>query len=828
MGKKLPILVLAPILIALCVGNGRIAHGAPACGTAPKVYATRYFQSPVRADPDDLLLLPGYGFENGATVAYRLHDTGTPPPIPPHVPSINTADAGRLDVIYTNVPDSLTVRLPGVINKGRVYALWVKNPAGCWSSPVLINNARPLWLTPDIGYETQALATLPRELKIVGRNLDAAPSVNGGTGRVWVRLTGPATYLLAAEPVSPTLDHYQAKVTLPPRMVSGRYYAEVSRDQKNWVSSPDNVLTILPDPRRKSVFHVSVYGGCRADDGQDDTGCIVGAIAAAAASGEGEVHFAPGRWDIINPAHAPRSAEHGIVVPAGVDLVGDGAHATTVTKSGQWNMETLFTLQGRQTVRGIHFTDTLAIPTETSFLRLGRFVWRAPNDPAEIEGVTIVENRFTGMANAIGNAARPIRHLAIVRNILHAYKDDIHLGGDPNLKNIRFNVRDSVIAYNTFLSGRYVDAKLMQGVIASNVGASLRLDFSHNVADGRIGGGWRAAHFFHMNNNHEMLLVSRNHSYCTGDKAGDGEAIVFDNNHNDTGFANKAGFAEMRNVISASANAVSVNGAWQEKTPNYYNEHWVQVVDGPGVGQARKIVAYTSGPSPVITVTPPWDVVPVPHKSRITVAKVFWNTHIVDNVVDIRPCKKSNVTKPQSGIVGWYAMTLDSTIEGNALYDTNGIIAATSYGWFNYANEIRNNIIDGEYRFPSSIGGISLWYNSLPDAPSPLSGYGLSISHNTIVNADTARPGEVNPTRSGAIGFYRTWHGSRLTPYQWKATLVFHNHFANVNTGIYVEQAPTTDDRYVWNSVFYGNTLENVKTAIKGKGGTNTMRLGAN
>ena len=99
-------------------------------------------------------------------------------------------------------------------------------------------------------------------------------------------------------------------------------------------------------------------------------------------------------------------------------------------------------------------------------------------------------------------------------------------------------------------------------MIASHLGASTRVDVSNNVIDGRDSRylldtdakGFRAGLFFNTNNNHEMLLVSRNTASCTGDKGGDAEAIAFD------GYKNRTAFKAVVSVLSATSTSVTVPG----------------------------------------------------------------------------------------------------------------------------------------------------------------------------------------------------------------------------------------------------------------------------
>lgn len=105
---------------------------------------------------------------------------------------------------------------------GNSYALWVRNVNGEWSNGVKINDARPLWITPAVAYRTTMPAGLPRQLKIVGRNLQSIP-----TEAARVKLISPSeTYnLKALDDDNPTtaIEHYVARVNLPDEMVLGKY-----------------------------------------------------------------------------------------------------------------------------------------------------------------------------------------------------------------------------------------------------------------------------------------------------------------------------------------------------------------------------------------------------------------------------------------------------------------------------------------------------------------------------------------------------------------------------------------------------------------------------
>jgi hypothetical protein len=115
------------------------------------------------------------------------------------------------------------------------YALWVRSSDGSWSNAVKINDARPLWITPPYVHQNTAVASLPRELKVIGRNLQ--PPSEGMT-RVRLTHTSGSNYVLDAANnhlQKSSIEHYVAKVSLPPGMPLGSYNLHVTRDGRSWV-----------------------------------------------------------------------------------------------------------------------------------------------------------------------------------------------------------------------------------------------------------------------------------------------------------------------------------------------------------------------------------------------------------------------------------------------------------------------------------------------------------------------------------------------------------------------------------------------------------------
>ncbi len=836
-----------------------LGFALPGWSAAPLLYRQAAYESPVRGDPDDLLLIAGYGFSAGDKVVYQSLDAGAGGLIhPASIPAQSNATRGTAAVVsQANVPYSLTVRLPPVMRMGQSYALWVVTVHEEWSEPLRINDARPLWFSPSFVYASAAVASLPRYLKVVGRNLEATDQSTSE-----IRLSGPATLVLAVQPADqgPTaLDHYVALVRLPPRLLPGAYRVQVRRDRSGWVDLAGQTLQVRPDPVEGPRFSVSAaaFGGCKADDSLDDGPCVVRAIAAAEGAGGGTVVFGPGVWHL---SELSMPQPNGIVVPRGVNLRGAGKLATTIVQEADGQplpVKTTFTLLGRNEVQGFTFRDAHVYTTgnlNSSFLKLGltrhEDVSEIPTTTDSVEDVVITGNVFERPHVAISDGGSRIARLFVTYNELGAYRIALDLSGVRPFVNERFGIEDSVIAYNLFKPGSYLATDIRQGAMASELGASLRLDFSHNTADGTAtddlkssdaARGWRAAFFWHMDDNHEMLLVAQNTATCTGDKDGDGEAISYDGN------ANTFALAAPATVLAATADSVTIAGPLATRQndrdiriPDYYRGHWVQVVDGPGLGQARKIRSYDEDPNTGtvhISVAPVWDVVPAQGKSRLGIGREYWQVYTVANTVDQRQprCLKSNRTGSKGGGIGFWAPTADSVIEGNRQFDTDGISFRLHYNaeqkfcgvcdrQTSYVDflEIRDNVIQGEYDWSDDCSSSGIWASlsagPATHYPPPSVGFGISISHNTITRADG--------WRGGAISFTSTWYAGPA-PHRWPLS---DNALVHHNTLLGLDAAPATacnadkwhprtgislgGSELAWRTVLYANACPQARRAL--------------
>lgn len=847
---------------------------------APTIYSLPGYQSPVRADADDLLLLPGYGFAPTDVVVYvKLENTTLPLSPPTSAPATNTALTGIADIVSAvDTPHSLTIRLPQMMANDQSYALWVRDTQGEWSNGVRINDARPLWFSPSRLPASGGVASLPRYLKVIGRNLQSAP---GQTTRV--RLTGhAAAYTLDAiddgDPAT-AIERYAAIVNLPEDMAADSYAVEVSRDATSWVSVPDQTLTIADVAPASPEHPVSNYGGCQPNDGNDDTSCIIGAIAAAKAAGGGTVVFGPGIWNMIDSA-ATGITRDGILVPVGVSLRGAGSAQTTIERGAGWALQlpykppASFALQGRNTVDGFTFRDARVYqPSDAAagtILMLGKRYDRAdpsdPSDPKVVADVTIMRNVFDRAFVAVSAGGLPIERLYVTGNEIGAYHSGIALSGNQFNVMYPYRIDDSIIADNNFQPGSYMDVSIRQGVLASQLGAGRRVDFSGNSADGTSTAylydpvndarGWRAGFFWNLRSGQQMLLASNNVITCAGDKTGDGEAIAYDNNNNH--FA----LPRAQTVLDVSANSVVIQGplksVQQQVTvpSDHYVGHWVHIAEGRGVGQVRPIVAYSTDPLSglvTLTVAPAWEVLPEISSSRVTIAREYWQVYTVDNISDQRAprCLKSNRTPTSStpvsgGTISIWGQTTDSALEGNRLYDTTGITLHHTYtaedsacpscisstGFMNFV-EVRDNTLDHEYAWNTdcSRAGISGSHGAspTPSSPPPIASYGVTIAHNDIVRSDGYT--------GGSITFPLTWYAGPA-PNNWKLihnALVHHNNIADLPGTLPPHQcggsAPGNprlgiqlQNPLVWNTVLYANTCANVAKALN-DAGTGTVRV---
>jgi hypothetical protein len=450
--------------------------------------------------------------------------------------------------------------------------------------------------------------------------------------------------------------------------------------------------------------------------------------------------------------------------------------------------------------------------------------------------------------------------LYIAYNRFGDYRLGLGLGGNRYDVHARFTITDAVIAHNRFTPGSYLNLEIEQGAMAGEIGASRRMDFSANEADGSDrsslyatddAAGWRAAFFWHMNDSHEMLLIADNSISCSGDKDGDGEAISLDSNGNTFGLPRSELVARATvGSVSISDTLISNQNDRAIDTDQYYLGHWLRINSGPGIGQSRRIVAInrSAGGSEVsLSVDLPWAVPPQAGVSTVTISRQYWQTLIVGNTVDQRKplCQKSNRTRPKGGNISVWGQNSDVVVEGNRQFDTDGIIFEQRYGAEDAACpacrtmtsmpaflEIRNNLIDGEYDFDSacSLSGIEGSYSASPSPHSepPVLNFGVSISYNRIVHADSLYGGAISivPTWfTGPPGYRKPLlddlaiHHNLISDISGPAPRAGCNYVQTGRFGIALH-----GERIVDGTVLYGNVCNNVAAPLRDRG-AHTLRL---
>lgn len=850
-----------PALVAL----GGLLHCGRAQAAAPILLRTPGYESPVRADPDDLLLLPGTGFQATDRVVYQAADSAGsllnhPDRIPPQSGSI----AGTAPIVQiADPPYAIVVRLPAQAQAGRAYRIWVVDAAGEWSAPVSINDTRPMWITPPYVYATAKLPDLGRLLRVVGRNLSP-----GAAQSLSIELKGPRTYDLTSSVAAANvpLQSYVAEAMLPSRLIPGTYVVSVRRGEEGWTDVPGQKLEVRADPDRPPDFVVGDprFGECHPDDNIDDSSCFTQVIEAARQAGRGVVIVPTGTWDIV----VSKLPGTGFVLPHAVDVRAAHGRDSVIVRHGAPGSRppgALFTLTGSNSIVGITFADAdkyRALNETRPVIQLGTLgdgaAGQDRNAAATVDDIVLSGNAFRHVGRAVVDGGRPLRRVFITGNEFGAYDNALYLTGGGLST---FRIDDSVVRFNRFTPGSFLDLRAGgSGSVATQLGGSHRLDFSSNIADGTSTEGlqepadpkgWGAVFFWNISSSNEKLLVAQNHISCPGDKAGNGEAIAYDDN------GNTSAFNGAPTVTAAGPDWVAVSAPLQEEPDNvkvpiatFYQNHWIQVVQGPGLGQTRRITGYTrSQDETTVTfkVSPRWDIVPRAGQTRIGVGNQYWQVYTVGNEIDQAspPCGKSNLSGPRGGQIVQWAHTADTVIDGNQLRDTSGIVLQQIYSVrappcpecgrtvaMQTAVEIRNNLIDGEYSWSSdcSDSGIAVLFgaSATPESAPPVVSFGVTIDHNTIVHADNYNSGAIDVTASWSDG---------PPPYRWdlvESPLIFRNVIRDVSGPL---PAPTCHrpmaarigirvaaSDHVRNATLYGNVCERVDTDLE-DGGKNTARI---
>lgn len=762
--------LLLALALGACVGNpdDDVATGtASAAITAngPTLYTARLNDSPVRGDPGDVLLLPGAGFSlSGSAVVYQLVTNPGVAPTPPAImPTQQTAALGAIAPLSVDA-NGVTVALPMAMTAGRPYALWVANPEpaspSTWAyspAPVMLNDARTLWVSPPWHYATAQRPGLVRTFKVVGRNLQ--PQTSGVPTRVKLTNAANVTYVLdAASDGDPTtqLERYVAQVRLPSAVAPGTWEVQVSRDGgvTYWPGSI-GALEIRADPPAPPTFTVgdpaytgSIPGGCHADDGLDDTLCVARVLHAAGLTVDANtprvnVVVPAGTWSMsdcrpnnwsssqlddsfFGAPYAACYVHWGVPVPAGVNLiaaagpqpsleVGQDFARPTAAYTSTSGRQTLLNLAGQNLIQGLRFHDSYHFPYTDAETGLPASMPGTITLTLSGNDVDVVNNFFDDTYQGVlTHATMPLidgvvgtSDVVVKGNRFGSYAAGIDVGALEN----------TIITGNTFWPGG------KQDTIAAGSRGARGVEWTSNTMDGNVTTysglftGWRAGLFFpNKHSSHEDLLVAGNRITCVGFRPHvDGEAITTDSNGE---FVGTRSSVPVTSVQSSRLVTITPGGELAV-TPDQLVGLWARVDYGPGLGQTRKITGYyQAGGDLQLVVTPPFDVVPVPGATRILIGRQTWQMIYVDNLVDNRFSTCTNTTHDltslpagNAGTLGVYGSTADVTFESNKQYDTAGMSFAAQYVDFRdssnpppttvqtpvFFTDIRGNLIDGSF-----------------------------------------------------------------------------------------------------------------------------------
>lgn len=354
-----------------CVGN-------PVCGAtpqsvappAPVLFDEKFRNAPVRGEAGELLLIPGWDLSSSSLqVIFQKFDTALTPVFAVPASNSGTHFMCTTTSTYCRIRQQdaagVVVELPAAFQSGQRYRVAARIGTGIASNALILGDARPQWVSPSFLYRTANRPGIPgRTLNVIGRNLDLGNPTQ-------VRLThcfSGVNYDFVATASTGARAKYVASITVGTNLPVGAYAVSVKRGTASdfrgqTCSAPElasgDLFTIRDNPPTPTALLVTsaAYGGCAANDGNDDSGCIINAIADAKSRIDAgtaqlvDVVFPSGTWDIkgtcvestvdpgwvscINPYEI-----NGILVPPGVGLRSTGA-PSRIVKHPSWNPELL-------------------------------------------------------------------------------------------------------------------------------------------------------------------------------------------------------------------------------------------------------------------------------------------------------------------------------------------------------------------------------------------------------------------------------------------------------------------------------------------------------
>lgn len=738
-------------LIAWLIPANAQSQGSPSIeiNQTPVLYS----DTPLSAEPGSLLQLTGAHISNSRTVLFSAasdrHDSTRK--AEPFVEGKKEANI----IARSTEFDRLTIQVPEDIQSHTPYAIQVVSDAGILSNTILLNAPLPEWFSPSVVPARDNEVARTRTIKIVGRNLHCRAFCRA-------RLSGDTVINLEQSTVqNPALQELENPAVifkLPAHIPAGTFRVELSTRNGEWLPVGKTELQVQNVSERTELSpNEKRFGHCQPDDNLDDTSCLQLALDEAALSGK-TLFIPAGRWDIQSRSD-PTSAT--LTIPKGVWMRGDDNKITSLVSHAPSGSTSMMILSGSNRIRRLWLSYAETGTSTSTLIQLGRKQER----DSGLADITIEDSHFSNANHAVVDSGLPIRNLVIRHNEFNIVGTAIYLIGNRYWSTPRFLLINSIITDNTFhTAGK--SRSPAETPIASEIGGSTNLDFSENkaVADDQnnMKTGWRAGFFFHLQESHENLLIQNNTIECAG-AGGDGEAIALDNN------ANIQAFPYPQPVLQSTATSITVpglpgriqNGA-NIDPKTYYTNLWLQIVDGLGNGQSRRVTGYTVNTEDNTTtylVAPGFTVPPETASSKVFVSRLFKAATIVGNRIDNRlpQCLRPNRSPSRGGSLALWAQTQSSLVSGNTQYHSDGIVVKHTLGAENNVLNcsdcepgmirhvdlaIAHNRLVGEQNKPPpcSPSGIQLRFGAAPvgDTQRPVIGLNTRITNNLISQADGA------------------------------------------------------------------------------------------
>lgn len=723
--------------------------------------------------PGDLLTIYGEGLQRSAG---DLQIAVGPAPGPVSFPQPPT-DAYMLTPIISD-PDGhfTTTALPSDVIPG-VYAVWVHNDYG-WSLPILLNAARPQWIT-----ESAAFAGL--QLKVVGRNLDSREF--GGEAQTLVRLvSGRTHYEMKIEDINP----FAVTFTIPQHVPNGTYDVYVSNGGNRWEKSAyideyNQRLTIVdaaPDPLSLGVWWVNQFNwgqqvnvqdyGADPNGSVDSTGAFQRAINDIASRGGGIVLIPDGNYLITT-----------LTLPPGTILQGQSQAGTTLTYANTASNAASVIMFSAQT------DSTGASAGKVGLARLTVTVDSTnPNQ--------VYPDAFFSLGDAWGarvqdELQRTARYM-FLKEVSLQYPLTAHTGraiASYTIGKGHFLVQDSHL---------YGYQAVVESTFISQYSQIINTTMEASVAQPGIGGIYVVLEGNTVTLHPELQLgqthgfFTRGPSYVannlvtnvgTAPSYNDGEVYAVENY--------RGGTKMIGTVTAASANTVSVSPrwvhlySWENSTWNPWDithHAWagwhIVIIAGRGMGQDRLLTSWDGAST--YTLSKSWDVLPdtsskfavlVPvkavtfyHNDAQNAAKGYWfYNDTIDGVMSSNTGEniegfyvstyyiEKTANKDYRFTVGYFNRIVNNTMTGVSTRDKVGGIgtrmevgATDAYAYNIYGFSIKNNSVTSVLPAPTPSGYTEaptvngLYVVNMNDVQKVTHNaiLGAFIEHNTVTDSD--------------------------------------------------------------------------------------------